>query len=37
MYEPEYTPPLCYYGLNVEKPNYKKTKKYYEIIKIIKS
>lgn len=27
MYEPEYIPPLCYYGLNVEKPNFNKNKK----------
>lgn len=28
MYEPEYIPPFCYYGLNVEKPNFIKNKKY---------
>ncbi|XP_050532705.1 Fanconi anemia group D2 protein isoform X2 [Daktulosphaira vitifoliae] len=27
MYDPEYIPPLCYYGLNVEKPNFNKNKK----------
>lgn len=34
MYDPEYIPPTCYYGFNVEKPHFNKNKnkKYYLLL-----